>query len=433
MGGGGAGYGHQGPVDIKARIWQPIVIICTLSLCFTDTLTTISLKIQGTKYKFRHSGLQTMLLFLGEYLNLIVFAIPMFSSRFRTNHFRELKKNAITYKQQIKITKLWAALPALLECMSSGMYFTSLFLLPASISNMLQGAQIVATCIFSKIINNNPILCHHYIGITLSTIGFAIIGLGGFLGTQDESFSDMKYTTEGYIFGLLCIGGNLVLHSIQTNVEEKIMRIGGIPAQRMVGLEGLFGVAWMFFIITCLQWIDCPNPNVCEEGGFYEDAYNGVKQAINDPWLLFWCGATIFAIFLFNLSGMILIQKVNAVYKVFWDNTMSIFVWGACVAIGFEEGSLSHLPMQLGGYALLMIGNLTYNEIIPWRFCGLDRDLFDKQDRKETMSRPLLPGQKGSVLIGPDRVSFKNRSVLRESKLASRASQGQRNTTPKQE
>lgn len=378
-------------VDMRKKIYNATVILCTVGLCFADTLTIISLKIQGTTYGFKHAGVQTFLLFLGEYFNLVVFALPMaFSRKYRENHFKVLQKDAIEHKQKLQFTKLWTALPCLLECLSSGMYFTALLLLPASISNMLQGAQIVATALFSKWINNNPILRHHFLGVSLATVGFFFVGLAGYrgaIGEGAETFDDLKYTTEGYIFGLFCIFGNLIFHSLQLNIEEKIMRVNAIPPQRIVGLEGMFGMIWMFGFIMILSFIPCPNEQLCRIGGYYEDIVVASRELVRSPGLIFWCLMTVLAIFFFNLFGMILIQKVNAVYKVFWDNTLSVFIWAAALAIGYEKFNAEHFSLQATGYIFLIIGNLTYNEVIRWRFWALDKDIFDYEERQERLSQ----------------------------------------------
>lgn len=387
MAGGGGGRPMKRE-DFRKKITS-VVIASTVGLCFADTLVTISLKIQGTTYGFKHSGIQTMFVFLGEYFNLIAFGLPLLvSNRFRTSHFQGLVKEAKASNppMNLRFTKLWAALPCLLECLSSCMYFTSLLLLPASISNMLQGAQIVATCLFSKWINNNPILLHHKLGIGLAIIGFIFVGIAGYSGALGETFNDLHYTTEGYIIGLLCILGNLIFHSVQTNIEERIMRVNAIPPQRIVGLEGLFGMIWMLTIIAGLNFVPCPNDQLCYMGGYLEDFATGMNAILADPGLAFWCAATIFAIFFFNLFGMILIQRVNAVYKVFWDNTLSIFVWATAVLVGFETIDKEHFAVQMTGYAFLIIGNLTYSELIRWRFWHLDRDIFDFEVRQERIS-----------------------------------------------
>ena len=64
----------------KQKIWTPTVIFSTFALCASGTFSIMSFKIQGTTYTFKHSMLQTFLMFLGEYLNLVVFAVPLMLS-----------------------------------------------------------------------------------------------------------------------------------------------------------------------------------------------------------------------------------------------------------------------------------------------------------------------------------------------------------------
>lgn len=358
----------------KQKIWTPTVIFSTFALCASGTFSIMSLKIQGTTYVFKHSMLQTFLMFLGEYLNLIVFAVPlMLNKNTLSNHFVELSTTAKLKKRSMNFTKLWAAFPCLLDAIGSGMSITSLLLLPASVCQMLQGGQIVTTCLFSKWINNRQILRHHYAGVACSTIGFLFVGLAGYIATHGDT--DSKYTIGGFILGVIFIIINLIFQAIQSNVEERIVTKFAIPVKRMVGLEGLFGIIWMFGVLVVLSYIPCPNSQLCEIGGYTEDVATGLRALLDQPMLVFWCCVTIFAIFFVNLNAMILIQRVSAVFRIFWSNTTTIFVWIICLLVGYEEFKVLPFFIQLVGFSFLILGNFTYNEVIRWKIFGLDRDL----------------------------------------------------------
>ena len=274
----------------------------------------------------------------------------------------------------MRFTKLWAAFPCLLDAIGSGLSITSLLLLPASVSQMLQGGQIVTTCLFSKWINNRPILRHHFAGVGCSTIGFVFVGIAGYIAaTGDES--DSKYTVGGFIMGVIFILINLVFQAVQSNVEERIVTKYAIPVKRMVGLEGLFGIIWMFGVLVILSFVPCPNEQLCDIGGYTEDVATGLKQLLSQPMLVVWCCVTIFAVFFVNLNAMILIQRVSAVFRIFWSNTTTIFVWLICLIIGYESFILVPFMIQLVGFTFLILGNFTYNEVIRWKIFGLDRDL----------------------------------------------------------
>jgi hypothetical protein len=72
---------------------------------------------------------------------------------------------------------------------------------------------------------------------------------------------------------------------------------------------------------------------------------------------------------------MILIQRVSAVFRIFWSNTTTIFVWIICLLVGYEEFKVLPFFIQLVGFSFLILGNFTYNEVIRWKIFGLDRDL----------------------------------------------------------
>lgn len=363
------------PVAKKEKIWTPAVILSTFGLCASGTLSIMSFKIQGTTFTFKHSMLQTFLMFLGEYLNLIVFAVPLMMNQKALNaHFSELRTMAIAKNRKLQYTKLWAALPAMLDAVGSGMSITSLLLLPASVSQMLQGGQIVTTCLFSKWINDRKILRHHMAGVICSSVGFVFVGLAGYIATAGAE-DDGKYTFGGFVLGVIFIVINLVLQAVQSNIEERICTKNAIPAKRMVGLEGLFGVVWMFGVLVVLSFIPCPNEQLCDMGGYTEDVATGLKQLLATPALMAWCGATILAIFFVNLNAMILIQKVSAVFRIFWSNTTTVFVWIICLIVGYEKFIPLPFFIQLIGFSFLILGNFTYNEVIRWKIFGLDRDL----------------------------------------------------------
>ena len=335
----------------------------------------MSLKVQDRVYGFKHGLLQTYLMFIGKYINLLMLSIPLIlSTDRRRHHFVQLKALSETKHRKLRYTKLLAAFPALLDSMGSGMMITSLLLLPASIALMLQGGQIVMTCAFSKWINNRSILKHHILGVIFSSVGFVVVGLAGFMSTGDQALNH-QYTVGGFILSIVIIIINLILQAVQSNIEEKICTKNAIPAKRMVGLEGLFGLIWMFGVITALSYIPCPSQQLCDIRGYTTDPVIGVTQIINTLGLMFWCAVTVFAVVFVNMNAMILIQKVSATFRIFWSNTTCVFVWIICLLIGYEKFVLIPFLIQLAGFSLLITGNFTYNEIIKWRCLNRDKQI----------------------------------------------------------
>lgn len=55
----------------------PTVALATFFMLAAGTLSVTSFKIQGDKYDFKHGPFQTILMFIGEWMNLLIFGITM--------------------------------------------------------------------------------------------------------------------------------------------------------------------------------------------------------------------------------------------------------------------------------------------------------------------------------------------------------------------
>lgn len=343
--------------------WTPHLVLSTVAMLSSGTLVVMSLKVQGTTYNFKHSLTQTMFMFVGEYLNIVAFALPfMISEKVRLSHFKALTAQARENNQKVNSTKLWAALPCLIDSVSSGLGISSYLLLPASIAQMLLGGQIISTCIFSKIINKRPVLRHHLIGMIVSTLGFAVVGLAGFVATNDEPSS--SYTTTNFILGVTFILFNLTMVGIQVNLEELIITRHAIPPQRLVGLEGMFGIIWISSIISVLAYFRCPDYQLCDMHGYVEDLTAAVQQLLSSPGLLFWALMTVISMTAYNALALHVTQVVSSMFRIFWSTMVTVIVWITCLLVGYESLDFWPFTIQFTGFSLLILGNLIYNGMI---------------------------------------------------------------------
>lgn len=55
----------------------------------------------------------------------------------------------------------------------------------------------------------------------------------------------------------------LMIASVQANTEELILRNKAIHVQRMIGLEGQFGLIWSFVACIGFSFIPCLHPGLC--------------------------------------------------------------------------------------------------------------------------------------------------------------------------
>ena len=363
-------YKHNGA-------WSTDLILTVISMCASGTLVIVSMKIQGTTYDFKHSMSQTFLMFVGEYLNLIFFVAPLICSpASRNTHFQDLISTAIATNQNLHGTKMWAALPSLLDSLSSNLQIASLLLLPASIAQMLHGGQIISTCIFAKIINRSHIHRHHMAGVVVSTLGFAFVGLSGYLDAQSDVSG--KYNPGGFLMGVGFIFVNLTLVGVQVNLDERIITKNAITPQRMVGLEGLFGIIWMIGSISILSYIRCPDDQLCDRKSYTEDVTAALTQIFNSSGLTFWCLMTVISMAAYNFTAMRATQLVSAIFRIFWSTMVTVLVWIVCLLVGYERFNALPFTIQFIGFSLLVLGNVTYNGFIKLACFDLDSTKMDK-------------------------------------------------------
>jgi hypothetical protein len=238
---------------------------------------------------------------------------------------------------------------------------------------MLSGANIIFMTIFSKLIVGRPILRHYYLACFFSFVGFLIVGYSPNIAqTSVPSTSSVDF--KSYVVGICLVVGYLLCHSIQGNVQELILRNNAIHVQRMIGLEGMFGLLWSFLLIMIASYITCPNENMCDLDSTMEDPIQAVYHIFHQRDLAFFCFTSVVAVLVLNLVALQLVKLVSAVYKAFWATLGIIVVWAVSILVGYEEFILARAAVQLFGFFFLILGNFTYNEIIVFPFMGFERD-----------------------------------------------------------
>ena len=60
------------------------------------------------------------------------------------------------------------------------------------------------------------------------------------------------------------ISMSLIVQSTQFVYQEKILSSYEVPPQRIVGLEGMFGMIFMFNWLMLFTFLPCPSPDLCQ-------------------------------------------------------------------------------------------------------------------------------------------------------------------------
>lgn len=163
------------------------------------------------------------------------------------------------------------------------------------------------------------------------------------VGISATVFKPMEdgYTLQGTILGIFLTLIYLILVSFQGNIEELIVRRNCIDVQRMIGLEGMFGILWALIAIMVASFVPCPSDGLCTLGGYFEDPVMAVMEIVTQPGLAFFCTTAACAVLVLNLTGLYLVKATSAVFKVFWSTLNIMVIWVVSVLLGLESFDLN--------------------------------------------------------------------------------------------
>ena len=130
----------------------------------------------GLTKKFFHPYMQSFLMFLGEGLCIILFAVSMRG-----------KKAAPLEAGKTPHHFYYFAIPASSDAISSMLQYMGLNFTTGSTYLMFKGCSIVTTAIFSKILFNMVIQKRHFVGCGAAVLGLVIVGSSSFLEPSSAS------------------------------------------------------------------------------------------------------------------------------------------------------------------------------------------------------------------------------------------------------
>lgn len=179
-----------------------------------------------------------------------------------------------------------------------------------------------------------------------------------------------QYGTTSMITGIIMVILSLFAQGFQYITEEHILHNYHMDPKRCVGLEGYFGLVWIFVVIFIATYIPCPSELMCDMYSTMEDPISGFQQLFGSTEIIVWTIIILAAIVFINLNVMILTQHVSCVFSSFMNATRCITVWVVSVLLGMESCQPLSTTLQVIGFAFLLLGNLIYNEVLVIRFWG---------------------------------------------------------------
>jgi len=346
---------------------------------------------------FDHPFAQAFAMFVGEFLCLLVFKLMVFTNKAAG---KEMEMGPQEFSPFV-----WA-IPAFCDCCATSTMYIGLTLTYASSFQMLRGAVVIFTGIFSVWILKRKLVGYHWAGMFVVLLGLLCVGGAVFINPSESCGGG----ASNQILGDALIIAAQVVVAIQMVVEEKLMTKYKTPALQAVGWEGVFGMFYMS--IFCLIFYHTPGPR---EGDKFENAIDAWAQFTNSSGIQLAIVGTICSIALFNYSGLSVTKEMSATTRMVLDSLRTIVIWVfGLMATDPNDGT--HWEtfdpsgggwMQIAGFVLLLTGSALYNEkTIPGAY-DADGNLM-----KEPLLYPLLRVFGLSVAKLPDASHSSESSAL---------------------
>ncbi len=333
-----------------------------------------SVGLDGTSKKFSKPWTQTLMMFLGEALCLLLF---VWEERKRKKRFVGLEGELLPdsdYRLAIpqsllpeevakgrSVNPLLFAIPSCMDLLGTSLAGIGLLYVLPSVWQMLRGSIIIFSAIGSAIFLKQKRHAFHWIGILITFCGLAIVGAAALLDAA--RVGDKKEKSKVGLGILLIICGQICA-AAQMIIEEKLLKQRQVPALKVVGMEGVWGSAIMACAVLPAMYF------IRVHGERYEDAADAAVMMKNNPGLMTFCVLYLVSIAFYNYAGLSVAKSLTSVHRTLIDALRTVSVWGGSLVINhfthgrFCEGWGHYSWMQIIGFLFLIVGTLVYNKVL---------------------------------------------------------------------
>ncbi|KAJ1721135.1 hypothetical protein LPJ53_004320 [Coemansia erecta] len=263
----------------------------------------------------------------------------------------------------------WATLlmwvPAACDLLGTTLMNVGLFFTTASVYQMLRGAVVVFSGLFSVLFLGHRLERFQIISLLLVVLGVTIVGLSNIISPAPHAFAPgespeaVDANAWKAVVGVTMVLGAQIFTAAQFVVEEKIIHRYHLTPLRAVGLEGTFGALSVMIAIPILHLtIGRSHP-----GGYF-DAPSGFRQIIDNPSVWQTSIYIMLSIAFFNYFGLSVTRFLSATSRATIDTCRTLFIWMSSLALGWETFSW----IQVIGFVVLVYGTFVYNRVIQLPF-----------------------------------------------------------------
>ncbi|OQR95952.1 Drug/Metabolite Transporter (DMT) Superfamily [Thraustotheca clavata] len=283
--------------------------------------------------------------------------------------------NEQTTKGPTKATIMLLIIPSVLDLLNTVFANIGLLWISSSIYQMTRGSVILFNAFFSVQFMGKRLFAYHYTSILLVIIAVGMVAMAGVWQSQmlDPSAIDPEKQAN-QVLGLSFIFIAQFLCAIQIVIEEYFLTKRHVSPMLLVGIEGLWGLVFMIFLIPILQWTPRGTSGLSK---IWHEDFTDALIKISNSWPLFWSVvAYVITIGVFNLAASFVTKYLNSVVRSILDTMRTMGVWLLSLFVFYiikwtgpnspgEPWSVWSW-LELAGFAVMVLGTLTYKKIVQF-------------------------------------------------------------------
>lgn len=309
-------------------------------------------------------------MFMGMSLSIVAYLISVYIKRRRNTEKIDQEEPLLEPIRRpttnLKVKRyLMIGLPAALDLTATVMCFVGLLYNPASVWQMLRGAEIIFCAILSVFFLGRRLQAHHWVAVGLCFIAILIVGFANLMSSGNSTPAGGDPTMM--LIGMVMIVAGQIVQAGQVVCEERLMKEWTVSPLQLVGLEGIWGCFFMCIIVfPILQRI----PG--EDRGSMENTIDTMKMLQSNVQLIINLFIYFISILSYNISGVMVTYKLTAVHRTMIEASRTAVIWLVDLFIHyvllpdsvFGEKWTSWSWLQLVGFMLLTYSQAAYSDVI---------------------------------------------------------------------
>ncbi|KAI9226206.1 MAG: hypothetical protein DHS80DRAFT_19093 [Piptocephalis tieghemiana] len=342
---------------------------------------------------FEQPVFQTLNMFIGEFMCLVTVGLLSLRDRYQSRRYGQgksppplyspLPRDGSDVSSQDDDTTLaptttpaltgWKRcllwLPTLCDICGTTLMNVGLIYCSASVYQMLRGAVVLFSGIFSVLFLRHHMHLHQWAALVAVMLGVGLVGMSSILAPvptkqqastsiSPESSAEIEEAAEATL-GVFMVLAAQIFTASQFVIEERILSRYRVEALHAVGLEGLFGIISVLTALPFLHlWIGRHHP-----GGYF-DIPEGWDQFTRVPGVWISGVAIAISIAFFNWFGLSVTRTVSATSRSTIDTCRTLFIWMVSLGLGWESLHWGSSTMQVTGFAILIYGTFLFNGVV---------------------------------------------------------------------